>query len=317
MISCDRDDSNDRRSGIACLVQGVYAMEKDRVNNQQSQSNALAPSWWASFGFDLHRELIDITDSSIFGAIYKHSTPLSGAPKYIIAFRGSAPTIHYWKHIMSCFNQSPHPHHHDIACKALRETLDSASNMSADVWLAGHSLGAAVAISAAKRMVKERGAILETYLFNPPYPSLPFEKIESDTLKRMIRCSMDLATVVLGGVGVASGASEKEFKALSEWVPWVFVNTKDLISMEYKGYFEHRKKMEAMGGAARRIVRVSTRNSFMDLYPRMVRSGLETTHLLPSARLVIATCGEDNMNLHGIRQWWLENLELECKEFSY
>ncbi|KAK1257114.1 hypothetical protein QJS04_geneDACA017770 [Acorus gramineus] len=317
MISCDREDSNDRRLAIACLVQGVYAMEKDRVNNQQSQSNALAPSWWASFGFVLHRELIDNTDCSIFGAIYKPSTPLSGAPKYIIAFRGSAPTIHPWKHIMSCFNQSPHPHHHDIACKALRETLDSASNMSADVWLAGHSLGSAVAISAAKRMVKERGAILETYLFNPPYPSLPFEKIESDMLRRMIRCSMDLATVVLEGVGAMFGESEKEFRALSEWVPWVFVNTKDSISMEYKGYFEHRKKMEAMGGAARSIVRVSTRNSFMVLYPRMARSGLETTHLLPSARLVINTCGEDNRSLHGIRQWWLEDLELECKEFSY
>ena len=37
------------------------------------------------------------------------------------------------------------------------------------------------------------------------------------------------------------------FTAVSSWTLYLFMNPTDLICSEYKGYFEHRKKMEEIG----------------------------------------------------------------------
>ena len=44
------------------------------------------------------------------------------------------------------------------------------SSRGASVWLAGHSLGAAMALLGGKEMAKE-GHLIEIYLFNPPFCS--------------------------------------------------------------------------------------------------------------------------------------------------
>ncbi|KAK1324494.1 GDSL esterase/lipase [Acorus calamus] len=160
-----------RRAVMACLVQGVYAMERDR----KYKRHAMAHTWWESLGFVLHHKLMDV-DDSIFGVIYEYPLIIPIAPKYIIAFRGTDNVndiLLDLKLIMHCFLQTSR---HSIASEAVREILDKKGT---NVWLAGHSLGAAVAISIAKQLIRERGMYLETYLFNPPYPSIPIEKIKS------------------------------------------------------------------------------------------------------------------------------------------
>ncbi|KAM0024115.1 hypothetical protein Hdeb2414_s0022g00611941 [Helianthus debilis subsp. tardiflorus] len=64
MSNDNRTNLDHRRSVAACLVQGVYILERDR-----QASEALAPPWWNFFQFDLHSQLIDDAYSCIFGAI--------------------------------------------------------------------------------------------------------------------------------------------------------------------------------------------------------------------------------------------------------
>ena len=60
----------------ASLVQAVYVLERDRQLNRQSVE-ALAPSWWEFFHFELIRKLVDDADMSIFGAIFEFKPPSS------------------------------------------------------------------------------------------------------------------------------------------------------------------------------------------------------------------------------------------------
>ncbi|KAK1268644.1 GDSL esterase/lipase [Acorus gramineus] len=302
-----------RRAVMACLVQGVYAMERDQKYKRQ---NAMAHPWWESFGFVLHRKLIDY-DDSIISAIYEYPRIMPSAPKHIIAFRGTL-NLHDvkldLKLIVHCFHRTSR---HDIASKAVCEIIDKKGT---NVWLAGHSLGAAVAISVAKRLIRERATYLETYLFNPPYPCFQIEKIQSERVKLMIRGALCLGKAILTKELGKSCMDKESLKVLSKWVPWAFVNIEDYISMEYKGYFENRKKMENLGWGC--IGRVSSTISFAQII--QPASGLDSdpTHLIPSARLSVNPC-KSNCPIelfklsHGIRQWWADGLHLEAQEFLY
>lgn len=87
-----RKDTNYKRVAMASLVQAVYFLELDRQENR-TQENALAPSWWIPFKYKLTQILIDERDGSIFGAIFEwdrsaalvDSLPIRprGAPKAV------------------------------------------------------------------------------------------------------------------------------------------------------------------------------------------------------------------------------------------
>ncbi|XP_039169098.1 GDSL esterase/lipase At4g10955-like [Eucalyptus grandis] len=64
-----RKNADHVRSVIASLVKGAYVLERDRRGKREG-SQALAPPWWETFGFQLKRILVDGADSSIFGAIF-------------------------------------------------------------------------------------------------------------------------------------------------------------------------------------------------------------------------------------------------------
>ena len=77
--------------------------------------------------------------------------------------------------------------HLDSRFKNAMQAVRSKAVDSSIVWLAGHSLGSAIALLAGKTMAKE-GIFLETFLFNLPYPSVPIEKIiEHKKVKHVIR----------------------------------------------------------------------------------------------------------------------------------
>ncbi|KAK7846142.1 gdsl esterase/lipase [Quercus suber] len=117
--------------GGASLVRGEEAL----VLNRDEIIEALATPWWESFHFQLHHKLVDNNDS-IFGAIYefKYPNPAPSFPQYVIAFRGTLmkKEIVTWRQIK------------------LQVTMSG----GARVWLAGHSLGSAMALFAGKNMAK-------------------------------------------------------------------------------------------------------------------------------------------------------------------
>lgn len=316
-------------SVAASLVQGVYILERDRQENRQG-SDALAPLWWTFFHFQLLRPLIDDVDSSIFGAIYEFKPPstqgndtLYRSPRYVIAFRGTLTKshsvsrdieldIHFIKQGLHQTSRS------EIAIQAVRNTVATVGD--SNVWLAGHSLGSAMALLTGKTMAKN-GMFIESFLFNPPFVSAPIERIKDERVKHGIRFA---GSVITAGLTLAMKAKQNKdltldpFTALSAWVPGLFVNPSDHICSEYIGYFEHRRKMEDIGAGV--IERLATQNSLGGLLMGAFGIGKESEalHLIPSASLTVnVTPTNDFKEAHGIHQWWKPDLCLEHKLYNY
>ncbi|XP_019705168.1 GDSL esterase/lipase At4g10955 isoform X1 [Elaeis guineensis] len=329
--SCELEPTDDsgncqhhRRSVAASLVQGVYVLECERQQNHQG-SEVLAPPWWEFFHFELIRKLVDDADSSFFGAIYEFKPPASNqdsnAPKFVIAFRGTITKkesltrdltldLHI---IQNCLHRSSR---FEIAMQAVRNVVSAAG--SSNIWLAGHSLGSAMATLAGKNMAK-MGILLETFLFNPPFFSAPIERIKYKNVKQGIRIASSLITA---GLSVALTAhhgkpvSEDSFALLSSWIPNLFVNPGDHICSEYIGYFEHRRNMEEIGAGY--IERLATQNSIGDLFLTAFGKESEPLHLLPSANLTVnLSPSPDFRNAHGLHQWWKPDQHLQSKQYIY
>ncbi|KAI3865456.1 hypothetical protein MKW98_025326 [Papaver atlanticum] len=237
LTSVDWKNTYHQRSVTACLVQAVYVLERDRQDSRQG-SQALAPAWWEFFHFQLVRTLVDDVDSSIFGAIYElnpstsycdHAVQLHGAPRYVIAFRGTITKgdsfsedlkldIEVIRNGLHLTSRS------ELAVQAVRNMVASSGDIN--IWLTGHSLGSSMALLAGKNMAKT-GIYLEAFLFNPPFFSAPIERIKDKKLKHGIRIAGSLITA---GLTIAmkrhqhQPRSENPFFALSPWVPYLFVN---------------------------------------------------------------------------------------------
>lgn len=283
-----RKNPDHRRSVAATLVQGAYILERDRQQNRYG-SEALATPWWEFFHFQLIRTLIDDADSSIFGAIYELKSPTHfspEAPKYVIAFHSTLLKCDSWKRdfeldVKMLLNGLHLTSRFQTAMQVVKEV---ASTGHVNVWLAGHSLGSAVAMLVGKNMAK-MGVFLESFLFNPVFLSYPIERIiKNQKLKRGIRIAKSIVTAVLA---VATNKCEdpEEFVKLSEWVPYLFVNLADFSCSEYVPYFDHRKKMDEIGAAD--IERLATQNTITGIFLSLMGKESEQLKTLPSANLII------------------------------
>ncbi|KAH7863441.1 hypothetical protein Vadar_017599 [Vaccinium darrowii] len=332
-LTCvDWNNEDHQRSVAACLVQGVYILERDRQENRQGPQ-ALASPWWDFFGFRLLTQLIDDVDHSIFGAIYEFTSPsysnhltFKGTPRYIIAFRG---TLTKGDAFLRDFQLDLHiirnglhrTSRFEIAMQTVRNTVAAYGN--SNIWLTGHSMGAAMAMLAGKTMAKT-GVFLEAFLFNPPFFSAPIERIKDKNVKHGIRIA---SSFLAAGLTVAlksrrghhqqMDVKEDPFVALSEWVPRLYVHRGDHICSEYIGYFEHRKKMEDIGAGY--VERLATQNSLGGLVMSAMGKGSEEPlHLIPSANLIVNLVpAQDFKQAHGIHQWWGPDPKLQSKVYNY
>ncbi|KAL8110546.1 GDSL esterase/lipase At4g10955-like [Apium graveolens] len=318
------DNTQHRRSIAASLVQGVYVLEEDRQHNRKGHY-ALAPPWWSSFNFQSQPQvLIDDSDSSIFGAIYKFESPLNTSScKYVLAFRG---TVIKWSTIKQdikldlhyVFSQHKLQNSSRVA-KALRVVKILVDQVgAANVWLAGHSLGSLIALLVGRNMVK-MGFLLETYLFNPPFSSLsiPLELlIKNKILKFGARLIGDVirAGLSLGLIGHQASQVDNPFIKLSGWTPYLFVNPKDPICSQYVAYFEQRKAMVSIGAST--VGNMGTQVSVMSIVASRSLA-TEPYHLLPTAYLVTNLNKTKTKKSHKLSQWWSESFtgELELHNF--
>ncbi|WOK91470.1 GDSL esterase/lipase [Canna indica] len=313
-----------QRSVAASLVQGAYVLERDRQLNRQGPE-ACAPPWWESFNFKVIRKLVDDVDFSIFGAVYEFNPCASikdsldtKAPRFVIVFRGTVKKkesvsrdiqldLHFIRnglHRTSRFF---------IAMQAVRNLVAAFGHQN--VWVAGHSLGAAMATLAGKNMAKE-GRNLKAFLFNPPFVAAPIERIKDKKVKQGIRIASSFITAGLTLAVKGPHHRSNSFAMLSSWVPCLFVNKADDICSAYIGYFEHRKKMEEIG--AGNVGKLATQNSVKDLFLSSFGMESESLHLLPSANLTVnSTPAPDFKHAHGIHQWWSSDLRLESIVYLY
>ena len=306
LYSFGRNNVNHRRSIIASLVQGVYVQEYDRQQRlKEPRAPPLAPPWWEFFDFQLYCVLSDQVDTSIFGAVYEKCNSYdsaSKAPKYVIAFRGNfiseGTIVRDLKLDVECyFNKlNSDDARFVIGMNKVKEMV-SICGGAPNMWLAGYSLGAAMALSAGKDMARLNHRI-ETYLYNPPFPSLTdiLMKLTKSNEKTQdkIRIAKSFVKATLVAAAQASNKAQHDpFNALYDWQPNLFVNRGDLICSGYISYFEH----------------ISSGTTL----PR----GAEGLHLLPSANLYINTKNIPLLQAHAHEQWWNHGTDCELKVYHY
>ncbi|XP_021764018.1 GDSL esterase/lipase At4g10955-like [Chenopodium quinoa] len=320
-----------RRSFAACMVQGVFVLERDRQENR-TKHDALAPIWWNFFHFKCFQTLVDPIDSSIFGIIYKYKPhipnifyPTGTPPKYVIAFRGTIIRPETRKRdfhldVKLALNRLARDSRYQAAFLAIEGIIAKVGPNK--VWLTGHSLGAAIALQAGKELAR-RGYFIETYLFNPPYISTPIEKLNDPNLKNGARIARSvlnagLSLAINGTKNNPTPEQKDPFTILSSWTPYLFLNPKDPICCEYIGYFEHREKMEGWGVG--KIERIATKNSVLSLLSGALgRDHGEALHLIPSAFVTknVVSKEQDLMAAHGLLQWWEPHSHWQSKVYQF
>jgi hypothetical protein len=315
------------------LVKGVYRLENYRQQNCYVPQGLTLP-WWISFHFHLKDWLLDNDGTSIFGAIYeyKYPSPTQNIPHYVIAFRGTIleskdTMIRDFKVNLQCFFNDLHDN------SSFKLAMDYVHNMvdiagAGNVWLAGHSMGSAMALLAGKKMA-EMGSPLETYVFNPPYFSFPIELIKNEKVKRRIRIAKSVFKAGLS-FALKGGRLHDHFDGLSDWFPYLFVNPADPICSEYIGYFQNRSTMEEIGHGFGQIERLATmyslRSQMSSVLGMNFGSEASRLHHLPSAYLTINTGQVPDPNAgriknferaHELQQWWEPSLSFQFMLYRY
>ncbi|XP_021764034.1 GDSL esterase/lipase At4g10955-like [Chenopodium quinoa] len=316
LTSADWRNPDHTRSVVASLIQGVYVLERDR-QNKRTGNKALAPAWWDYFHFQCMKTLIDQIDLSIFGAIFEYKPrviiPQQGVPpRYVIVFRGTLMETDTRKRdlyldIQLPFSRLTRDSRYLIAFQEIQGILEISPK---NVLLAGHSLGAAIALQAGKDMAK-RGCHIETYLFNPPYTSAPIEKINNTYLKGKIRIAKSIVTagiyqVAKKGIKNYNNSTKQHdsYSSLCSWIPNLFVNPSDPICCEYIGHFEHRGRMKELG--MDQVDLIVTKHSLMSMLVGALGKDGEPPHLIPSALLTknVKNVVQSVKEAHCVNQWW-------------
>ncbi|CAM0878865.1 unnamed protein product [Alopecurus aequalis] len=321
-IDIDWNNEEHRRCIAACLVKGTGVMEKDRIKCRIPGAAMLAPPWWESFGFELTEvfktESI-VNDQFTYGAIFElkaasWSRPHGAAPKYVVAFRGTM-LVHpkvlqdLMQDTLVLFNALADNRRFKRTHKRVDELISGDGGGS--VWLAGHSLGASLALEIGRNIMLKKGINVPTFLFNPPHvsPAPVINKALSEEHKTELYTGSYAVKFVLANVVPGHRKRTKElFEKLGPWAPELYVNPEDSICRGYIDYFVQRQLVHETHP---RFASTATRTSYRDIFFfRTLRP-----HLLPSARLW--TNSSHRTEAHGLRQWWQPDGDLELTKMRY
>ncbi|XP_048527919.1 GDSL esterase/lipase At4g10955-like [Triticum urartu] len=311
----DWGNEEHRRCIVACMVKGAYVLESDRAMGR-SEAAALAPAWWESFHFSINQKLTE--GRSIYGAIYEHvpGPRHPAAPRYVVAFRGTMLRHPEWKVVIKdlyhdfeiLINKPKNGTRSKLACRAVDELMDCQAGLgSADVWLAGHSLGASLALDVGRDMMERRELNLPTFLFNPPQVSLTAAMNllnAQDVAKRHLHFT---SYFFKAGAATVSGCHrermEKLFDRLSPWVPNLYLHEKDWICQGFIDYFELRQQfVDRFHSRFPCVASKSMTLSYRDMLWSLLGKDKERLHLLPSAMLW--KTAQTSLDAHGLQQWW-------------
>ncbi|KAM3260411.1 hypothetical protein ACQJBY_051583 [Aegilops geniculata] len=318
----DWGNEEHRRCMVACMVKGAYVLESDRAMGR-TEAAALAPAWCESFHFSINQKLTEESEVAIYGAIYEHvpGPRHPSAPRYVVAFRGTMlrhPELavvmkDVFLDVNIVTNTLKHRTRFNLARGAVKGLMGDTGSSNpdpekcADVWLAGHSLGASLALEVGREMMVQ-GLNLPTFLFNPPQVSLtPLLNLLKATEKA--KSGLHLTSLVLKVAAGRFSDSHREhmgqlFKKLEPWVLNLYVHDKDWISQGFIDYFELRQKYRERFPDAGAVWMTM---SYRDMLSRLFGEETGQPHLLPSATLWKSRLEPD---AHGLQQWWKPASEL-------
>ncbi|GMH07090.1 hypothetical protein Nepgr_008930 [Nepenthes gracilis] len=303
LINSSWKDENYKRTVVACFIQAVYLLELDRQENRKEE-NGLAPKWWLPFKYKLIQTLIDERDGTIFGAILEWDSYSalanfviirpSGAPRVVLALRGTllkGPTIRRdleddfrflaWESLKG-----------SVRFKQTFEALKAVTDKyrSSDICVAGHSLGAGLALQVGKELAKQ-GIYVEAHLFNPPSFSIAMSL--RDVGEKVGIIWKRFKSMLPSGSSVTAEQQQQQRNGLVastaaeiKWVPHLYVNNSDYICCRYTDSVTAAQD-ESSG--------------IKDMAAPVV-----------AAKLYVLSKGKQKfLDAHGLEQWWADDLELQ------
>ncbi|RLM84649.1 hypothetical protein C2845_PM04G27070 [Panicum miliaceum] len=361
-----RGKEEHRRCAIACLVKGTSILESDRADGRQDTPGARAPPWWSSFHLRLRktlmcacscrcvlRERLGANQPFIYGAIFEHVPPppegprwrwrrhrpaapaASPPPRFIVAFRGTkrslSAAIHDFRDDLSVIlSRQDTCERFRKARKEVAKLLESnGGSGGGGVWLAGHSLGASVALHVGRHMMVHGELNLPTFLFNPPRVSLAAAATAWLPEYWCLVKSMAKGVAARTLMRPHDKRMEALFRRLGPWVPELFVHKDDVICRGYIDDFEGREKMMAeCPEILQPLAQSGMKHSFWDMVRNTGGQSADDDneeqrvqqHLLQSARLWKNSTETGGLcHAHKLKHWWKpdEELDLSHKRYKY
>ena len=267
------------------------------------------------------RHIVDIDfgrQRFIYGAIFEYVPPGGSprhpsAPSYVVAFRGTmrrdATTVGDMRLNLRILLNADHScGRFSHAREKVREFLNSAAIPNGGlVWMAGHSLGASIALDVGRDMMAQRELNLNipTFLFNPPHVSLAAAINDELPMAKVAKIVVTSSSYFFKhGLGTVLMKRHKEdmgeqFRQLSPWIPNLYVHQRDFICKGFIDYFEKREQMHKLLPS---VAASGTTLSYRDMCLFLFGMHKERLHLLPSAMLWENQSSVGNP--HEIRQWW-------------
>ncbi|XP_062206879.1 GDSL esterase/lipase At4g10955-like [Phragmites australis] len=305
-------DPNYKRMVMACFIQAVYLLELDR-QDQKGEEDGLAPKWCKPFKYKVTQTLVDERDGSIYGAMleWDRSSALSdfilirpsGAPRAVLALRGTLlqkPTMKrdlqddlrflIWESLKGSVRFVG-------ALESLKAAVDRFG--SANVCVAGHSLGAGFALQVCKGLAKQ-GVFVECHLFNPPSFSLAMGvrsmSEKASYLWNKVKASLPLkeeATTTLESTK-EEASDKKRLRTEKKWVPHLYVNNSDYICCNYNA-------PSCSSTAADGVSDVQQQQ----------RKASEIAGDVVAKLFVTSKGPQKFLEAHGLQQWWSDGMELQ------
>jgi hypothetical protein len=304
---------------MACLVKGTYVMETDVMRRRACDDAELAPAWWETLGFRKDKVFIDDTDPNdklTYGAVFQLVEPSPrhpSAPEYVVAFRGTLLAHHkYMDELLQDFWVLFNALTDYSRFKRTNPVIDSYTSKSDSVWLAGHSLGASMALEIGRNHMLEMGRSIPTFLFNPPHVSLAAalqEKWKTALYTASSVLKFSLANMLPG----YHRRTKQLFEKLAPWEPELYINRDDTICQGFVDYFVERQLVYDQHP---RFAMTAGRASYRDMFVCMFTTKVQP-HLLPSAKLWESLTTKKEA--HDLRQWWKPDGELVLifRNFKY
>jgi pimeloyl-ACP methyl ester carboxylesterase len=269
----------------------------------------------------------------IYGAIFKYAPPEGAcrhhlAPRYIVAFPGTVLTdpctaacdLYLDGNVV--FNTQHGCQRFSHAREWVQQLLlDNNIADASDVWLAGHSLGASIALDMGHDLAARDGRRLPTFLFNPPHVSLaPAADMlgMAEVAKRHLYVISSLFKYALGKTVIRPHMEHMGalFEQLSLWVPELFVHQQDMICTGFIDYFVQRQQLQKRFPG---MARTAATLAFRDLLHLSSVSGVrhkERRQLLPSARLWVNSSEVGCLRVHELQQWCQPKLMLRSNLYN-
>lgn len=324
-----------KRVIMASLVEGVYRIERERINGHGPRNWNGRPGlkWWETFHYDMV-EPIEANNAkrTVFGAVYKSRLDHNpghhdlSAPKIVVAFRGTMITnkADFMANIHILFHRLRSHQRYAVGLKVLREQVLTQYHHS-EVCLAGHSKGAALALLMGRELAEGEGnqgprRFLEAHLFNPPHPAIP----RTEPSSKLAAISHEAHKVFANALSRALQHNDtrqdenRKFLSIRDWLPHLYVNAQDIICSAYITHFQDDH-----------LLPEKLRASFPELFsatPHSIRGILRSyflkeddsrpDHLIPSACLHIngnppaSNFLTKRYKAHKLRLWYDFNLEV-------